>query len=79
MDFDAKSLRKILTGSGFAILKVRGRQFLPILLPGLLSVLLKLHRDGMVMKIIGISDSLADRAHFLASSLVALCAKEKAN
>ena len=41
MDFDSKRLRDILTESGFTILKMRGRKFLPILLPGLLSVLLK--------------------------------------
>lgn len=79
MDFSAKSLKDILTKSGFTISKVQGRKFMPIMLPSLLSALLRLHRDNMVMKMIEISDKLADRVNFLASNLIALSAKEKNN
>lgn len=77
MDFSSGSLLEILNRNGFSVIKLHGRKFLPIMLPGFLSFLLKLDKENAVIKIMGFSDMLADRAHFLASNLVALCAKEK--
>lgn len=79
MDFNLKSFKDILTENGFTICKLRGRKFLPILFPSLLSVFLKINKDDIVMKMIELSDSLADKVYFLASTLIALCQKEVSN
>ncbi len=77
MDFSAGDLTRILNKNGFQMLKMRGRKFTPIFFPGFLSVLLKLHQDKAVVKLIEFSDFLAERWYFLASNLVTLCAKEQ--
>ncbi|MFC1977730.1 class I SAM-dependent methyltransferase [Chloroflexota bacterium] len=77
MDFSSGDLIRILNKNGFQMVKMHGRNFSPMFFPGFLSILLKLHQDSAVMKLMEFSDVLADRTPFLASNLVALCAKEK--
>jgi len=76
MDFSAVNLVKILNRNGFSVLIMYGRKFLPVMLPGFLSFLLKLHKENAVIKIIELLDMIADREYFLASNLIVLCAKE---
>lgn len=72
-DFDLRELEKVVTESGFEILKERGSGFFPPLAHKALFVCYRLFGETITRKIIKVADIFAKLFSSTASSVVALC------